>query len=98
LDPVGGCSFVLHQRRVRAALGSSAASIEVSAMVEVVMGVVAALGRANVARVKIAMASDHAGFGLKQELKALLPTGGHVVVDFRIEDESVCDLVDFAYR
>jgi ribose 5-phosphate isomerase B len=46
---------------------------------------------------KIAMASDHAGFGLKQELKALLTAAGHDVVDFGTENESACDLVDFAY-
>ena len=43
------------------------------------------------------MASDHAGFALKEELKALLTTGGHDVVDFGAENESACDLVDFAY-
>ena len=48
-------------------------------------------------RMRIAMASDHAGFGLKEELKALLTTGGHDVVDFGTGDESACDLADFAY-
>jgi ribose 5-phosphate isomerase B len=43
------------------------------------------------------MASDHAGFGLKEELKVLLTTGGHDVVDFGTEDEAACDLVDHAY-
>jgi len=43
------------------------------------------------------MASDHAGFRLKEELKALLDAAGHDVVDFGTGDESACDLVDFAY-
>lgn len=43
------------------------------------------------------MASDHAGFPLKEELKALLTTGGHEVIDFGTGDEEACDLVDFAY-
>jgi hypothetical protein len=36
-------------------------------------------------------------FRLKEELKALLTAVGHDVVDFGTEDESACDLVDFAH-
>ncbi|RNL51973.1 RpiB/LacA/LacB family sugar-phosphate isomerase [Arthrobacter oryzae] len=46
---------------------------------------------------RIAMASDHAGFGLKEELRRLLAAGGHDIVDFGTGDESACDLVDYAY-
>ena len=31
---------------------------------------------------KIAMASDHAGFSLKEEIKAYLQSQGHEVLDF----------------
>jgi ribose 5-phosphate isomerase B len=43
------------------------------------------------------MASDHAGFLLKEELKTLLSTAGHDVVDFGAGDESACDLPDHVY-
>ena len=46
---------------------------------------------------RIALASDHAGFALKEELKGLLAAGGHDVVDFGPGDEAPCDLVDYAY-
>ncbi len=46
---------------------------------------------------KVALASDHAGFALKEEIKAELTGGGHEVTDFGTDDESSCDLVDFAY-
>ena len=46
---------------------------------------------------RIALASDHAGFALKEEIKALLAADGHDAVDFGTTDESACDLVDFAY-
>jgi len=43
------------------------------------------------------MASDHAGFGLKQEIRAWLSDAGHEVVDFGTHDEQACDLPDFVY-
>ncbi len=45
----------------------------------------------------IALASDHAGFALKEEIEALLEADGHDTVDFGTADESACDLADFAY-
>ena len=46
---------------------------------------------------KIALASDHAGYALKEEVKALLTSRGHETVDFGADDESPVDLVDHAY-
>src|SRR5664279_5439963 len=46
---------------------------------------------------RIAMANDHAGFSLKQEIKRLLEADGHEVVDFGTYDENACDLPDFIY-
>ena len=46
---------------------------------------------------KIAMANDHAGTGLKNEIKAYLEAEGHEVVDFGTYDEASCDLSDFVY-
>ncbi|MCH4040243.1 MAG: RpiB/LacA/LacB family sugar-phosphate isomerase [Eubacteriales bacterium] len=46
---------------------------------------------------KIAMANDHAGTRLKQEIKAYLESEGHEVVDFGTYDEESCDLSDFVY-
>ena len=46
---------------------------------------------------KIAMANDHAGTKLKQEIKAYLESKGHEAVDFGIYDEESCDLSDFVY-
>ena len=46
---------------------------------------------------RIAMANDHAGYGLKQEIKQLLEAAGHDVNDFGTHDENDCDLPDFAY-
>ncbi|NDL68028.1 RpiB/LacA/LacB family sugar-phosphate isomerase [Anaerotalea alkaliphila] len=46
---------------------------------------------------KIAMACDHAGFGLKEEIKALLQKEGHEVVDFGTDSEASCDLPDYIY-
>jgi ribose 5-phosphate isomerase B len=46
---------------------------------------------------RIALASDHAGFALKREVLAQLAADGHETVDFGTNDESACDLVDFAY-
>ncbi|WP_026504082.1 RpiB/LacA/LacB family sugar-phosphate isomerase [Butyrivibrio sp. NC3005] len=46
---------------------------------------------------KIAMANDHAGTGLKNEIKKYLEEQGHEVVDFGTYDEEGCDLSDFVY-
>ena len=46
---------------------------------------------------KIALASDHAGFPLKQEIQALLETLGHETLDFGAYDENACDLPDSVY-
>jgi ribose 5-phosphate isomerase B len=45
---------------------------------------------------RIAMASDHAGFSLKEEIKELL-AGPAEIVDFGTKDEQACDLPDFVY-
>ena len=46
---------------------------------------------------KIAMANDHAGTQLKNQIKAWLEGEGHEVVDFGTYDEEGCDLSDFIY-
>lgn len=46
---------------------------------------------------KIALASDHAGFALKQEIKALLESMGHELLDFGAYDEQAFDLPDSIY-
>ncbi len=46
---------------------------------------------------KIAMANDHAGSGLKQEIATWLRAQGHEVEDFGTHDEQACDLPDFIY-
>lgn len=46
---------------------------------------------------KIAIASDHAGFGLKEELKILLENAGHSVLDFGTNNKESCDLSDHIY-
>jgi ribose 5-phosphate isomerase B len=46
---------------------------------------------------KIAMASDHAGYPLKNEIAALLTDQGHEIEDFGTYDEASCDLSDFVY-
>lgn len=46
---------------------------------------------------KIAMANDHAGTIMKNEIKALLESMGHEVVDFGTYDQESCDLSDFIY-
>lgn len=46
---------------------------------------------------RIAMANDHAGTGLKHELAAWLRTQGHEVVDFGAHDDQPCDLPDHVY-
>lgn len=46
---------------------------------------------------KIAMANDHAGTQLKNQIKAYLEAQGHEVKDFGTYDEEGCDLSDFVY-
>lgn len=46
---------------------------------------------------RIAMASDHAGRALKEEIKALLAAGGHEVVDFGTDTDEPADLPDHVY-
>lgn len=46
---------------------------------------------------KIAMANDHAGTALKNEIKAYLETQGHTIEDFGTYDGNSCDLSDFVY-
>lgn len=46
---------------------------------------------------KIAVSSDHAGFALKEEVKALLEKEGHEVLDFGPHNEEPCDLSDYVY-
>ena len=46
---------------------------------------------------KIAMASDHAGRQLKLEIKALLESLGHEVMDFGTDTDAAADLPDFVY-
>lgn len=46
---------------------------------------------------KLALASDHAGFALKQEIQSLLDSLGHETLDFGAYDEQACDLPDSVY-
>lgn len=46
---------------------------------------------------KIALASDHAGYALKREIAALLEADGHQTQDFGPDNEDPCDLPDFVY-
>lgn len=46
---------------------------------------------------KIAMANDHAGYALKEEIKAILQQQGHEVLDFGTHNTDSCDLSDFVY-
>ncbi len=46
---------------------------------------------------KIAMANDHAGTRLKNEIKEYLIKQGYDVKDFGTYDEKSCDLSDFVY-
>lgn len=47
--------------------------------------------------IKIAMASDHAGFELKQEIKRYVESLGYEVKDFGTNSEESCDYADFAH-
>ena len=44
---------------------------------------------------KIAIASDHAGFGYKERIKAVLTEQGHQVKDFGTHSAESCDYPDF---
>ena len=46
---------------------------------------------------KIAMANDHAGTQLKNQIKAWLEEEGHEVLDFGTYDNESCDLSDYIY-
>ncbi len=46
---------------------------------------------------RIAVASDHAGFTLKQEIKSVLAGQGHQVQDFGAPNEDAIDLPDTVY-
>ena len=44
---------------------------------------------------RIAVAGDHAGWSLKEEIKGIL--AGHEISDFGTTDDAACDLPDFVY-
>lgn len=46
---------------------------------------------------KIAFASDHAGYRLKKELEAYLASKGYEIEDFGTDSEQSCDYPDFAH-
>jgi ribose 5-phosphate isomerase B len=46
---------------------------------------------------RIALASDHAGYALKEEIKAALSAQGHDIEDFGTHDEQAVDLPDHVY-
>ena len=46
---------------------------------------------------KIAIACDHVGFKLKEEIKLLLQSQGHEILDFGTDNEESCNLLDFIY-
>jgi ribose 5-phosphate isomerase B len=46
---------------------------------------------------RIAMASDHAGRALKEEIKLLLRADGHEVADFGTDTDNAADLPDYVY-
>ena len=48
-------------------------------------------------RIRIALASDHAGFPLKEEIKAVLEKEGHEVSDFGAHSTDPADLPDFVH-
>lgn len=53
--------------------------------------------KAEVTDMTIAMANDHAGTQMKEEIKAYLVSQGYEVKDFGTYDEKSCDLSDFVY-
>ncbi len=46
---------------------------------------------------KVAIASDHAGFSLKEEIKQYLSEKGYECVDFGANSEESCDYADYAH-
>lgn len=46
---------------------------------------------------KIIVASDHAGYSLKEEVKTLLESKGHEILDYGTHSEEACDLSDYVY-
>ncbi len=46
---------------------------------------------------RIGLASDHAGFAMKEYVKHLLETRGYDVLDFGTHSEASCDYPDFAH-
>ncbi len=53
--------------------------------------------REEVTTMTIAMANDHAGTQMKEEIKKYLVSQGYEVKDFGTSDENSCDLSDFVY-
>lgn len=51
----------------------------------------------NLSEMKIAMASDHAGYALKQQVRLFLEDAGAVVKDFGCYSTESCDYPDFAH-
>lgn len=47
---------------------------------------------------KIAIASDHAGYEFKEKVKSILAEGGHEVVDFGTDSKSSVDYPDFGLK
>ena len=45
----------------------------------------------------VAVASDHAGYPLKERIKGLLTELGHAYVDYGTDSEESCDYPDFAF-
>jgi ribose 5-phosphate isomerase B len=50
---------------------------------------------ASMKKFTIAIGSDHAGFGYKEKIKAMLLGEGHVVRDYGTTSEASCDYPDF---
>lgn len=46
----------------------------------------------------IGMASDHAGFALKQKIQLFLEDSGAKVIDYGCENEESCDYPDFGHK
>ena len=46
---------------------------------------------------KVALASDHAGYGLKKFLKPILIEKGYEVIDFGTDSDASCDYPDYAH-